>query len=94
MATFSIYENGKLVDRRYVTDQDEPEQVARIATAQVTLCEVIDARGDKYLVDVEFWDGEHVRWGTDENGIVLPIVVGIEGLVDTIDRMRHERGTA
>lgn len=94
LATFSVWQDGQLVDRRYMTDEDEPEEVARIAEVQIAVCNLIDVAGGKYLVDIEFWDGEHVRWGTDRNGMVIPIEVGIEGLADGIERMREQRGTA
>jgi hypothetical protein len=93
LSTFSLYDNGRLVDRRYVTDEDDEDMVDRVAAAQGTLASIIDNCGGTYLVDIEFWDGEHVRWGTDENGMVFPVETGIGALEDRIERMRQERGT-
>jgi hypothetical protein len=31
--------------------------------------------GASYMVDFEFADGEHVRWGTDPDGMVEPVPV-------------------
>ena len=38
------------------------------------LCAAADA-GDPWMIEVRFPDGEHVRWGTDSDGMVLPIDV-------------------
>ena len=94
LATFSIWHNGQLADRRYVTDEDDDDMIWRVAEHQAKLVAAIDLAGRVYLVEVEFWDGEHVRWGTDENGMVLSMEVAVEQLEQGIERMRKERGTA
>ena len=62
------------------------EALAHMAEAHGEICGKADQAGLTYLVDVEFEDGEHVRWGTDVNGMVLPVGVGILELTDAITR--------
>ena len=57
----------------------------RSPTHQGRVCAEAEARGSVYLVDVEFWDGEHVRWGTDADGMVIPLEVGLHDLAQAIN---------
>ena len=37
-----------------------------------------------WFIEVSFDDGEHVRFGTDRGGMVLPVEVGRERLVEAL----------
>ena len=86
-AVFRFYIDGKVATSDSVTDPARRrEQVGDIAATHGWLADECDERGRKWMVEVEFSDGEHVRWGTDVDGMVVPIEVGAAELLDAIAR--------
>lgn len=85
---FRIYVEGELVDEEklvFTTEaSDRDTAVASAAERQMNLAREADAAGRPYLVEIIFWDGEHVRWGTDVDGMVVPVEVGVETLAEAI----------
>jgi hypothetical protein len=45
------------------------------------------AVGKPYLIDIEFWDGEHVRFGTDPDGMLLPHDVAFGRLFEVLGNL-------
>jgi hypothetical protein len=69
---FRLFVYGRMVDERYLFAQQGLEDVAHIAIHQGDLAATAEAAGWPYMVEVEFSDGDHVRWGTDVNGHGYP----------------------
>jgi hypothetical protein len=78
-ATFRIFIAGQLVDQTTISGLGD--DIGGLAVRHGELCEAANRAGRKYLVEVEFGDGEHVRWGTDVDGMVIPMEVGIDDLM-------------
>jgi hypothetical protein len=87
---FLVYIDGELADEATMEIVPEGpsealfEFLSTLAEHHAKVCAAADARGSVYLVDVEFWDGEHVRWGTDVAGMVVPVEVGLHELSERI----------
>lgn len=43
-----------------------------------------ECAGLRYLVEIEWWDGERTRFGTDVDGMVVPVEVGLHEMVERI----------
>lgn len=63
--------------------------IAEVASQQADICIQAEANGQRYLVDISFPDGEHVRWGTDFDGMVMPMEVALENLANILARDRQ-----
>jgi hypothetical protein len=84
---FRVYVDGVMVDQHpVVLGTGDRDHVATIATRQADICKSAADAGSSWLVEVEFWDGEHVRWGTDAGGMVVPVEIGMAHLMDAIAR--------
>jgi hypothetical protein len=55
-----------------------------VALRHSTLVLAAEEAGQRYLVEIEWWDGERTRFGTDVDGMVVPAEVGLEDLADQI----------
>lgn len=88
---FLVYVDAELREEAVASiDPSGPDEATwlflqTLATHQGRVCAEAEARGSVYLVDVEFWDGEHVRWGTDADGMVIPLEVGLHDLAQAIN---------
>jgi hypothetical protein len=79
---FRLFVYGRMVDQRMIlADAGALSAVGDIAIHQGELAAAAEAAGRPYMVEVEFSDGDHVRWGTDVNGMVIPMAVGLDGLM-------------
>jgi hypothetical protein len=85
---FDVWVAGELADSETLEFDPRADDgsVLRIAERQSGICTKADAEDKKYLVDIEFWDGEHVRWGTDVEGMVIPVAVGVDQLAEAIGK--------
>jgi hypothetical protein len=83
---FRVYVGGALVDSVRITfdDDDTWGRMVEHAARQADLCHAAGVRGVPWMVEVIFWDGEHVRWGTDVDGMVVPVEIGFSELLDVI----------
>lgn len=69
---FRVYVGGKLVDEAAIdfAMPDAAGELAVVARWQGDLAADAIRRGLLYLVEVEYPDGDHVRFGTDHAGMV------------------------
>jgi hypothetical protein len=86
VVVFNIYVDGELVDSEEILSTAKPQELTDLALRQSEICNRAQARDLKYMVDIVWWDGEHTRWGTDVDGVVVPVEVGVEGLAFAIER--------
>ena len=84
-ATFRVYVAGKLVDSDR-TDMRHMERIDGIAARQALLCSAAEDADRPWMVEVEFDDGEHLRWGTDPAGMVVPLEMGLDELHEALMR--------
>lgn len=83
-----VYIAGLLVD-----DVDFPigvgsrDLIGDLGARHGAAAQLATAAGKPYLIDIEFWDGEHVRFGTDADGIVLPVEVAFGRLFDVLGHL-------
>jgi hypothetical protein len=76
MVHIRLYINGKCIE-------DVPVKAGAGARALIgdlgaehgALARAADESGVPWQIEFAFADGEHVRWGTDENGMVMPVPV-------------------
>jgi hypothetical protein len=66
--TLRLYIAGRLVDEATVLE----DGVEEVAARHVEMAEAAEKAGQRFMVEVVFADGEHVRWGTDPGGMVEP----------------------
>jgi hypothetical protein len=91
-ATIRLRVDGVLVD-------EQPVQLGAGARGLIGVlgadhgarCAAADAAGQPWSIEIEFADGEHVRWGTDGRGMVDPVPV--RDLAAAIERQWTERHT-
>lgn len=84
---FRLYVLGRVVDQRAVVlgMGGVDDQVADIAGVQAELAGRAEMAERPWMAEVEFWDGEHVRWGTDVDGMAVPVAVGLDRLVAALE---------
>jgi hypothetical protein len=82
---FRVFVAGDLEDERRLDLSMDMERMAHeiglIGGMHVAICGMADDEGLTYLVEVEFPDGEHVRWGTDPLGMVMPMATAFESVL-------------
>lgn len=89
--TCRVWVDARLVatDRR-VVDLDDPRSawpwLRDLAEKHAAIANFADEAGSVYLVEVEWWDGERTRFGTDVDGMVVPLEVGLHDLAEAIGR--------
>lgn len=83
--TVRLYVAGRMVDEATVANDDE---LTAAGTRQGEACLEAEQRGQRWMVEMVFPDGEHVRWGSDPGGMVEPIWVEGSELPDTVARQR------
>lgn len=91
--SFTVWVDGAVADTeevQFAPGSEDGAQVVDIAQRHAALAAEAEAKGSKYMVDVAFWDGEHVRWGTDVDGEVVPVEVGVTGLGEAIAKRFSE----
>jgi hypothetical protein len=87
--TFCIFIDGELFLQESAIAADDLtfwEWLKKAAERHGEICADADNRGRKYMVEVQWWDGERTRWGTDVDGMTIPVEVGIEQLADEIGK--------
>lgn len=87
---FDVFVDGVLADSETLL-VTKPNDLDVVGARQSELCHQAEAAGKKYLVDIAWFDGTHTRWGTDADGMVLPIEVGLASLMETLDRLIDHR---
>lgn len=85
-----LYVGGELVDEERVSELENSIEI--IASRQGELAGQASARGQTYMVEVEFDDGEHVRWGTDPGGMVLPMAMAAEKILEYLTSYGNDGG--
>jgi hypothetical protein len=82
--TIRLYLDGQLVDDQTVQVDAEGagDVLAYIGGLHGAF---VEEAGVPYMVEFVFPDGEHVRWGTDAGGMVLPIPV--DNLAEALRRL-------
>lgn len=91
---FRVFIDGALVDE--ATAELEPVDAAimcEIGNRQAALVEEAMAEGRRYLAEVEFWDGERVRFGDDERLRQSRTARAVRGdqLVEAVERLWADR---
>lgn len=76
-----VHVAGVLVDEQTM-DADAPQGVIEeLGVAHGCAVQLAEAANAKWLIEFRFWDGEHVRFGTDPAGCVEPIEVSLPRLM-------------
>jgi hypothetical protein len=89
---FLVIVDGVVADEEVVgVDPAGPDEalwdwLGHLAERHAEIALKAEARGSRYLIEVEWWDGELTRWGTDVDGMVVPLEVGLHELADAINR--------
>jgi hypothetical protein len=60
--------------------------IGDLATQHAVIARQADQAGKRWLIEFRFPDGDHVRWGNDPDGMVEPIEVVNDRLLDAIMR--------
>ena len=84
-----MWVDGELVaEDTAIANLDDPDLLwpwlVGIAQRHARIANTAEATGSRYLIEVEWWDGERTRWGTDVDGMVVPIEVGLHELAEAI----------
>jgi hypothetical protein len=84
--TIRLYVEGVLVDEQaIVAGVGARALIGELGALHGQAAAAAVDAGRPYLVEFVFADGEHVRWGTDELGMVEPVPV--EDLAAALDRV-------
>jgi hypothetical protein len=85
-ARVRLYIDGRLVDDVTVAAgrNAEDDAIPVIAALHGRRCQAAEAAGSTYMVEFIFDDGEHVRFGTDVDGMVVPAEVGLDRLAKAV----------
>jgi hypothetical protein len=76
MVTICLYINGKQIDRVPVkAGAGARALIGDLGAQHGELAQAADEAGVPWLIEFRFSDGEHVRWGTDSDGMVMPMPV-------------------
>jgi hypothetical protein len=89
---FRVWVDAELVDE--AVSELDPERATEamwewlkaLAERHAAIANAADETGSVYLIEVEWWDGERTRWGTDVDGMVVPVEVGLHDLAEAINR--------
>jgi hypothetical protein len=86
---FRMWVDAELVaDDVGIVNVDDPDSlwdwVSRLAGKHAAMANFAEAEGARYLIEVEWWDGERTRWGTDVDGMVVPVEVGLHEIAERI----------
>ena len=81
-----VFVRGELVDEVTALMSAEVDVFAEFGERHGDLCAAAAERGWPWLVEIRFPDGEHVRWGTDPAGMVLPIETTIGRLEELLTK--------
>jgi hypothetical protein len=85
--SFNLFIDGALVEATSLVVADvAAEHLAEVAEHHASLSRQATDEGRTWRVEVTFWDGEQCRWGTDVDGMVVPIDVGVGHLSEAIER--------
>lgn len=84
--TVRLYLNGEVADERlfpFGAGRNPGEELAEMAKRHGTLCRDTDT----WMIEFVFSDGQHIRWGTDPDGMVMPVPVDdlFEALARSVD---------
>jgi hypothetical protein len=82
---FRVWVNDRLADETTIELGTHDERIEWLASLQADLCNKAEEEGKRWLVEVEFWDGETVKWGTDRDGLVTPVRIGLGRLLEAIE---------
>jgi hypothetical protein len=69
-----LYLNGELADEQqfpFGAGREPGEELAELAARHGTLCRDVGS----WMIEFAFPDGQHIRWGTDADGMVQPVPV-------------------
>jgi hypothetical protein len=77
-----VHVAGVLVDDQVFDALGGADVVEHLATAHGAAVHLADVAGDRWVIDFEFWDGQHVRFGTDPSAMVLPLPMALTALME------------
>lgn len=78
---FRLYVAGAMVDEvAVILGAGSRELIGAMGQIHGAIVEQAAARGDPWLIEIVFPDGDHVRWGTDADGMVEPLPVALAEL--------------
>jgi hypothetical protein len=85
-ARFRFWAGQRLVEDIRLRPDDDSAVLSAIGARHARWAGIADASGQVWFVEVAFDDGEHVRFGTDQGGMVLPVEVGRERLAEALEK--------
>jgi hypothetical protein len=83
---FRLYVDGQLVDDVTVPLGGVRDLIGQLGAEHGEIAAAAQRAGRPYLLEIRFWDGEHARFGTDAAGMVEPFAVGLERLLEILER--------
>lgn len=84
-AKIRLWVDGRVVDQVTVLGDEEVDQSG---SRHGELADAAEDRGLTWMVEIEFPDGEHVRWGTDSRAMVDPVPAE----PDMVEQLARARG--
>lgn len=63
------------------------ERVGELGDRHGVAAEMARAGDQPYLIEFEFSDGDHFRWGTDVDGMVYPLEWGLGGVLEKFEQL-------
>lgn len=83
-----VHVAGELVDDvEFTIGVGTRDLIGDLGARHGAAAQLAELVGKPYLVDIEFWDGEHVRFGTDADGMFWPVSVAFERLPEVLGNL-------
>jgi hypothetical protein len=77
VVTVRLYLAGTLADETSIRiGAGARDAIGDLGAYHGEMARVADEQGVPYMIELVFPDGEHVRWGTDASGMVIPFPIG------------------
>jgi hypothetical protein len=77
-----ILVEGKTVDdSRVLIGVGARDLIGVLGSRHGDIAAAAERSGKAWLVEIIFPDGDHLRWGTDPDGMVVPLEVGLADLL-------------
>ena len=77
-----VHVAGVLLDDQTFDALGSSDVIEHLATAHGVAVQLAEVTFRPWVIDFEFWDGEHVRFGTDPAAMVLPLPMALSALME------------
>jgi hypothetical protein len=84
-ARIRIYVDGRIVDDTdVVLGVGARDLIGVLGARHGAIAQEAEKSGRRWMIEIVWPDGEHLRWGTDPDPMVLPLEVGLADLAARI----------